>query len=182
MGSMSIIEGNELLLRHLTKQDLNDFTRLVTDPLYGKFSPLGRITEEVAERMLDHIVANYQSNRYEFWVVMDKEDNKIVGCVGYHPVIFENKLQEMYFVGFDTKYWGSKFPVVATQYACHYAFNEEKLAKLIVFVHPDDTTALMCAQIVEAKFEKEAMFFGANLFLFSIEKEAFSQLALDPSV
>ena len=110
MGSMSIIEGNELLLRHLTKQDLEAFTKLITDPLYGKFSPLGKITEEVAVMMVNNIVNHYEEEHYQFWVVIDKFYNKIAGFVGYHPVIFENKSQEMYFVGFDTKYWGSKFP------------------------------------------------------------------------
>src|SRR5579871_2164214 len=100
MGSMSIIEGNELLLRHLTKQDLNDFTALVTDPLYGKYSPLGKITEEIAMMMVNNIVANYHKEKFEFWVVVDKIYNALAGFVGYHPVIFENRVQEMYFVGF----------------------------------------------------------------------------------
>ncbi len=176
MGSMSIIEGNELLLRHLTKQDLNDFTALVTDPLYGKFSPLGKITEEVAATMVSNIVENYQKSKYEFWVVVDKLYGALAGFVGYHPVFFENKLQEMYFVGFYTKYWGSKFPQEATWFVCDYAFNKEQIPRLISFVHPNDTTALMCAQIMEAKFEKQALFLGAPLFLFSTSKQDFAQL------
>jgi len=179
MGSMSVIEGNNLLLRHLTKADLGDFTKVVTDSLYGKFSPLGKITEEVAEQMLNHIVDNYHTNRYEFWAVLDKQFQSIAGFVGYHPVIFENVTQEMFFVGFYTKYWGSKFPAIATGYACQYAFEEEKIPKLIAFVHPDDTAALMCAQIMEAKFEKEAVFFGATLFLFSLEQKNFNRLVLE---
>ena len=175
---MSVIEGNEFLLRHLTKQDLQDFTVLVTDPLYGKYSPLGRITEEAAELMLNNIVANYDSNQYEFWVVMDKEYNSLAGFVGYHPILFENKRYEMYFVGFYTKYWGSKFPEQASQYACNYALNQRKIPQLIAFVHPDDTAALMCTQILDAKFEREAKFFGATLFLFSINQTDFKPLQI----
>lgn len=178
MGSMSIIEGNELILRHLTKADLNEFTSLVTDPMYGKFSPLGKISETIAIQVVNHIVENYETNRYEFWVVVDKENKRTVGFVGYHPVIFENRMHEMYFVAFKTKYWGSKFPEQATKYVCDYAFNREHIPKLIAFVHPEDTAALMCAQILEAKFEKEAEFFGASLFLFSIDKQGFSALNL----
>ncbi len=179
---MSIIEGNELLLRHLTKQDLHDFTSLVTDPLYGKYSPLGRITEGAAELMLNSIVDNYGTNQYEFWVVMDKEHDSLAGFVGYHPVTFEEKNHEMYFVGFHTKYWGSKFPEQASQHACDYAFNQKKIPQLIAFVHPNDTAALMCTQILEAKFEKEAKFFGATIFLFSINQQAFSHLHLSKAV
>jgi len=177
---MSIIEGNELLLRHLTKQDLNDFTTLVTDPLYGKFSPLGKLTEEIAVIVLDSVVQNYHKNSYEFWVVVDKFYGTLAGFVGYHPIHFENKLQQMYFVGFYTKYWGSKFPQEATKHVCDYAFNKEQIPHLISFVHPDDTTALMCAQIMDAKFEKEALFWGTPLFLFTTSKQAFVELPATP--
>lgn len=170
MGSMSIIEGNELLLRHLTKQDLEDFVTLITDPLYGKFAPLGKITEEAALSMVDNIVSHYENESYQFWVVIDKFYHNIAGFVGYHPVIFEHKPQKMYFVGFKTKYWGSKFPEQATRFACDYALNQKAISKLITFVHPDDTAALMCVQFLDAKFEKEALFFGVKLFLFSIDK------------
>lgn len=170
---MSIIEGNELLMRHLTKQDLNDFTALVTDPLYGKFSPLGKITEEIAVTIVNNVAENYPKNSYEFWVVVDKLDGELAGFVGYHPIHFENKFHQMYFVGFYTKYWGSKFPQEATQHVCNYAFNSAQVTQLVSFVHPDDTTALMCAQIMEAQFEKEALFFGVPIFLFSTNKQVF---------
>lgn len=171
MGSMSIIEGNELMLRPLVREDLNDFTRLVANPLYGKYSPLGHMTEELAEKVLDKVILNYQEKHYEFWVVMDKKYNTVAGFVGYHPVLFEEKIEEMYFVGFNTKYWGGNFPEKATRFVCNFAFNQDGLSKLIAFVHPDDTAALMCVQIMNAKFEKEALFFGASLFLFSLEKQ-----------
>jgi len=174
MGSMSLIEGNELILRRLTKQDLNDFTALVTNPLYGKFSPLGRMTEDAAARTVDSIVENYESKRYEFWVVIDKKDKAIAGFVGYHPVIFENEIHNMFFVGFYTKYWGSKFPEQAARYVCDYAFNKKNISRLIAFVHPDDTMGLMCAQIMGAKLEKETLYFGATLFLFSLDKQDFN--------
>lgn len=176
MGSMSIIEGNELILRPLTKQDLNDFTKLVTDPLYGKFSPLGKITEEVANNLVEKVIESYKTNYYEFWVIEDKKAKSLAGFIGYHPVIFEDQLQEMYFVGFYTKYWGSKFPEQATKYVCDYAFNKEKVTRLIAFVHPEDTAALMCAQMMDARFEKETLFFGASLFLFSLDKHTFNRL------
>ena len=173
---MSIIEGNDLTLRYLTQADLHAFTALVTDPLYGKFSPIGKLTEKVAATLVNNITIHYPDNKYEFWVVVDKQDNQIAGFVGYHPIIFENKLHNMYFVGFNTKYWGSRFPEIATQYACDYAFNKEQIPRLLAFVHPDDTAALMCAQIMEAKFEREAKVFGATLFLFSIDKQDFKKL------
>lgn len=177
MGSMSIIEGNEILLRHLMKQDLEDFTFVVTNPLYGKFSPLGKITSEAASVALEEIIHHYRLNTYEFWVVLDKDENKIAGFVGHHPIVYENRLQEMFFAGFYTKYWGSKFPELATRYVCHNAFKEKNIPKLVSFVHPEDTASLMCAQIVDAKFEGETSFFGVTLFLFSLERKDFEKIA-----
>ena len=182
MGSMSIIEGNELLLRHLTKQDLKDFTAVLTNPLYGKFSPLGKITESLAGDLLDNIVKQYDLNRYEFWVVVDKTHKTIAGFVGYHPIVFEDKLHEMYFVGFYPKFWGSKFPEMATKYVCHYAFSQDKLNRLLVLVHPEDTAALMCTQIVEAEFIKEALFFGVKMFMFMIENKSFQKFNLSNQI
>jgi len=176
MGSMSVMEGNEILLRPLVKPDLHDFANLVTDPLYGKYSPLGQLTNDIAKEIVDNILANYDANGYEFWVAVDKKKDTIAGFVGYHPVIFENKTHEMYFVGFYTRYWGSRFPEQATQFICDYAFNKGKISQLLAFVHPDDTASLMCAQIIEAKFQKEAQFFGASLFIFSIDKKDFKKI------
>lgn len=179
MGSMSIIEGNELQLRHLTKQDIDDFTQVVTNPLYGKYSPLGKLSRDAALDALEGIIANYKLRTYEFWVVMDKEENKIAGFVGHHPIIYQQKLHEMFFVGFYTKYWGSKFPEQAILFACNYAFHQKDIPKLLVFVHPDDTAALMCAQMIDAKFEGEVPFFGASFFLFSKEKKDFAKIKMN---
>lgn len=173
---MSIIEGNELVLRHLTRQDLPDLNHVLTNPLYGKYSPLGKISSEVALQALEGIITNYKLKTYQFWVVVDKEENRNAGFVGHHPVIYENKLYEMFFVGFYTRYWGSKFPELATHFACDFAFNKLDIPKLIAFVHPKDTTGLMSAQMLDAKFEGEVLFFGATFFLFSLKKQDFAKL------
>jgi RimJ/RimL family protein N-acetyltransferase len=168
MGSIAVIEGNECLMRRLTTEDLDQFSVLVTAPLYGKFSPFGKMSQEFAIKSAKLIISNYQLDRYEFLVVIDKKDKTIAGFVGYHPVMFNKSLQYMFFVGFHTKYWGTNIPEQATQMASHYAFNT--LSRLILFVHPDDTTALMTAQCIEARFEREALYFGAKLFLFVLER------------
>lgn len=178
MGSMSIIEGNELLLRHLNQQDLKDFEFVVTNPLYGKFSPLGKISHMAAKTALEGIVANYNLRSYQFWVVVDKEENRIAGFVGHHPIIYENKLHEMFFIGFYTRYWGSKFPEQATRFACDFAFQKLGINRLISFVHPEDTTGLMSAQMMNAKFEGQVPFFGATFFLFSLDSQDFDTKTL----
>ena len=170
MGSTSVIEGNECLMRRLTTEDLDQFSKLVTDPLYGKFSPFGKMSQEFAIKSAKHIISNYEIDRYEFLVVIDKKDQTLAGFVGYHPVMFNKSLQYMFFVGFHTKYWGTNIPGQATRLICNYAFNT--LSRLIIFVHPDDTTALMTVQCVEARFERETLYFGAKLFLFVAEKRS----------
>ena len=59
-------------------------------------------------------------------------------------------------------------------------FGPATISELLSFVHPDDTTALMCAQIMDAKFEKEALFWGTPIFLFTTSKQAFVELPTTP--
>lgn len=166
----NFIETNDLLLRHATKEDTSDFVGLVTKPAYGRLSPFGSLSAPMANSVLDTIISDYEKKKTanEFWTVVDKKQNAYAGFVGYQPVVFDNTLQEMFFVGFLRKFWGSDLPLHATIAACKYAFNAGQLARMIAFVHPEDVESIFIAQTLGSQFEKECLFFDATVLLFSL--------------
>lgn len=84
--------------------------------------------------------------------------------------MFEEKTQEMFFIGFNRRFWGSLIPQSAAKAACRYAFNEKKINQFIAFVHPEDVESLYLAQTLGYQFEKECLFFDATVILFSLVK------------
>jgi RimJ/RimL family protein N-acetyltransferase len=167
-----LLDSEELLIRHTNNQDLEAFASLVTQPIYGQYSPFGRPTKESAKILFNQILAGYNNGEYEFWVVLDKKKNlAFTGYVGYHPAHFENEIQQLFFMGFHQSYWGSRYTELAANLACEYAFKKANIPKLYAFVHPNDMITLRCTQTLGAQFEKEILYFDATLFLFSLHEQ-----------
>lgn len=162
------LETDTLLLRHTDKQDSEDFSSLVSLPAFGKLSPFGSVTKENAGIILDSIIKNYENEAYDFWTVVDKKNNTYAGFVGYQPVVFENQSEEMFFIGFYRKFWGSELPLSASKMVCEHVFKKGRISRLIAFVHPEDVESIYIAQSLGSQFEKQTLFFDATVLLFSL--------------
>jgi len=163
-------DSPDMLFRHISNQDEKDFITLVTNPLYGQFSPFGTITQQTAQDAFKTILSNYENETYEFWAVIDKKANTFAGFSGFYPVSFEDQLEEMFFMGLQQQYWEGFFSLNVAKLACNDAFTIKKIPKLISFINPSDIASLNCAIQLGAQFEKTTKFFGTTVFLFSIEK------------
>lgn len=162
------METQDLLLRHTNKEDLNEFSSLVTLPAFGRLSPFGAMTPSKAKEVLHQIIENYQKDNYGFWCVIDKKSGQYAGFVGFQPVILDDSVEEMFYIGFNRKFWGSLVPLQAAKAVCQYAFDQKKISRFIAFIHPEDVESIYIAQNLGSQFEKECLFFDATVLLFSI--------------
>ncbi len=170
-----MIETNELILRHATKEDAPEFVSMVTKPAYTELSPFGNLSAESANQFIDSIILSFETKpkpNFQFWTVIDKKTNTYAGYVGYQPVVFENKEESMYFTGFVRKFWGTQIPLHSAVAACKYAFNGGNnggnLNRMIAMIHPDDVESLYIAQTLGCHFEKECRYYDATFLLFSL--------------
>lgn len=171
MIDASTLDTKKISLRHFVPNDLNNLITLVTTPPYGKFSPFGQNnTAFVKENFENTLIQFYNNPGYELWCVIDKQKDNFSGYAGYHPVTFEDTVYIMYFCAFQKQYWDSTIPLEATSLACNFAFNEN-IPKLVAFINPYDIATLTLVKEMKGKLVKEAPFFGASVFLFSLEKE-----------
>jgi [ribosomal protein S5]-alanine N-acetyltransferase len=170
MLSKMTLENENILLRPIYKNDLNNFISLVTGPAFGKFSPFGDITPERADLLIDDLIKNYYKKFFTFWTVLDKKTQRYAGFTGHHPVSFDNKNYEMFFMGLYPKYWIKDFASQAAALTCNYAFQHEGVSEVIAFVHPEDKGSLECAKNLGGQLEKEALFFGVSVYLYSLDK------------
>lgn len=170
MEHAAFLENDHTLLRPIDKQDSTDFIGLVSNPPYGQYSPFGAMTPESAKILFNALLFNRDDKNYHLWCVVDKTHNRFSGFIGYHPVTFENAMQDMFFWGFFSKYWGSVLPTQAAQLTYQDAFKAKALPKLIAFVHPMDVASLKGFEVLGAQFEKQTLFFGATVFLYTIPK------------
>lgn len=169
MEQSTNLETKELILRHIDKQDRDDFVNLITLPAFGRLSPFGSLTTEGADSVLNRIIQSYSSKNQGsgFWTVINKKDNSYAGFVGYQPIVFEQTSVEMFFIGFNRRFWGTQLPLAAAEAVNHYAFTLGNIKQFIVFIHPEDVESIYIAQNLKYNYEKECLFFDATVLLFS---------------
>jgi len=168
MDPSAIIEMESILLRETDRQDLDAFTAVVTRSDFGRYSPFGAMTKEQAWKTFDWIIHNADRTRQDFWVVEHKNPKEYTGFVGYQSLEFEEKIEKILYSGFDRKYWGSKFPLMATQALCREAFLQGRVSYFFSFIHPEDIETLYIAQMLGCTFEKECTLLDNSVFLFSL--------------
>lgn len=158
-----IFENADMKIRHIIKQDMNDFVSLITLPAYGRLSPFGALSKPEAEKLAQKLI-DIEHHKTTFWTVTHHQE--YAGFVGYQSVIFEEKPEEMLYLGFNRKYWGSELPLMAAKSACEFAFKFGHISRLIAFVHPEDVESIYVAQSLGSTFLKQCLFFDAMVMLF----------------
>lgn len=158
---------DRLILRRITKDDAQDFFEIRSNKKL-----MAALDKEPFKNMdellsfLEQIESGINSNTSIAWAVCLKEDNKMIGHVGYHRIDFVNHRAEIGYAllsQFHNKGLGSE----ALKAVLDIAFNQFNFHSLEADVNPANNPSIKL--ITKMGFVKEAHFrenyFYRNTFL-----------------
>ena len=171
-----ILETTRLILREITPADIDDLFQLRNDlntmKYIGKTIPVSR--EEVG-KLVERITEGYRLSSAIGWGITLKENNKLIGNIGYHIIEKENYRAEIGYM-LISDLWRQGIMSESVQAVLQYGFDVMKLHSVEAKIDPENEKSkgiLKKFNFISEGFFKENYFFNGQF----LDTEVFSLLA-----
>lgn len=142
------IETTRLQLRPFTEDDLENLTKLSTNPIVMQQFPAHLKTPEAARRLLNGILQHQQKYDFSLWAVMHKIDRQFIGFCGLLKQIVDHISFVELGYRFDNAYWQQGLATEAAIACKHYAFSVLNLPAIYSMILPDNFASRRVAEKV----------------------------------
>lgn len=134
-----IIEGNNILMKQIEKQDLNDYLEINMNEVLYRFKP-GEPRKTIAA--VENIIGHHERDFYKKKVItlgiyLKNDNNKMVGVAEIFD--FDNTVNVVT-IGYtlNQNYWGRGIATKATALLLKYLFDEINVNRIQAFVMPQN--------------------------------------------
>lgn len=159
-----VLETERLILRMVTMADAQDMFELRADKVAMRYiqKPLVKSIAEV-EALITKMTN--LSERIQ-WAITLKDDNKIIGTIGYHYIEKENYRAEIGYM-LSPAHWNTGLMSEAIEKVIEYGFNEMKLHSIEAIINPGNDVSrktLKKFHFVKEGFFKENFYFDGKFY------------------
>ncbi|WP_202710943.1 GNAT family N-acetyltransferase [Sporosalibacterium faouarense] len=168
-----MIETKRLILREMTSKDLDELSRILTDPRTMKFWEKPFSINQV-ENWIERNIKAYKQYGYGRWLVCLKEENRVIGDVGFLVVDINDKVENDLGYIIHADYWNKGYGKEAAEACLNYGFTKLGMKRIIANMAWDHYSSIKLAKKIGMKEENEFINKrnrGILTYLYSIEKE-----------
>ena len=136
-----MLKGKRVTLRSIERSDIPTFVRWFNDRAVTRFlarqQPMSLAEEE---RWFEHRLENPEG----FIFGIAAEDGALVGNIGLHQINWKDRHAMLGIVIGEKEYWGRGYGTDAISTMLRFAFNEQNLHRVWLYVYPENERALRC--------------------------------------
>jgi ribosomal-protein-alanine N-acetyltransferase len=170
---MIILETSRLILRHVTRADLDPLAALFADPDVMRFSR-GPESREHTQRWIEGCIQDYQPDRWGFglWGVVLKSTGQLIGFCGltkFDDVDGQPEVEIGY--RFAKAHWGQGLAAEAAIATRDYAFSHLGMGRLISLIEADNAPSARVAQKAGMSLEKTVTMWNKPVGVYVVSKD-----------
>jgi ribosomal-protein-alanine N-acetyltransferase len=161
------LETNRLNLRRLKSEDVSEIFALRSNPEIMKFIPRPLMkTREEALEFISVMDANVNNNILLNWAITTKEEDKLIGMIGFYRMKPENYRAEVGYI-LSAEFHGQGIITEALERIIQFGFEEMKLNSIEAVIDPEnfgsEKVLLKNNFIKEGHFKEHTFFEGKFL-------------------
>lgn len=170
---MREIETPRLRLRQFTPNDLDDLSRLYSNPDLMRYIGKGIKTKNETETALSSILKHYQHG-FGMWAVISKDNDKLIGRCGLCFLDNTSEVELGYLL--DQSYWCKGLATEASQASLKYGFEVVKLDRIVAIAQPKNLASRRVMEKVGMKYEKDAYFYNKDVVYYAISRDVYQMI------
>ena len=151
------LESERLLLRQITKDDVNEVFEMRSNPEIMKFVPRPLVTSK--EEALEHIKliqTKIEENTGINWAITLKGNSRLIGIIGHYRISWENLRSEIGYMILP-EYHGKGITSEAVKLLIDYGFKTMKMHSLEAIIDPRNHASAKVLEknnfVLEAQFK-----------------------------
>lgn len=151
-----ILQTNNLILRQIHLDDAKEVFEIRSNPETMKFipRPLAETIED-AQKFITDCNAGIEKNEYINWAIAQKEDNKLIGMIGFFRMQPENFRGEIGYI-LNPNFHGKGIMKEASDEAIKFGFEKMNFHSIEAVIDPKNIASEKLLQ--KLNFKKEAHF------------------------
>jgi ribosomal-protein-alanine N-acetyltransferase len=167
------ISTNRLCLRRFSKEDLNDYAKIMGDHEVGKWFPKGDgYTREEAKRSLDSILEHWDKHGFGIWAITDRERKVLLGRCGLNLIAETSEIEVDFVLARDS--WGRGYATEAAKAALAYGFGTLMLDKIIALAKPENIASRRVIEKIGMRYTKRAEYWGITCAYYDISRAEYT--------
>lgn len=170
---MREIETPRLRLRQFTLNDLDDLSRLYSNPDLMRYIGKGIKTKNETETALSSILRHYQHG-FGMWAVISKDNDKLIGRCGLCFLDNTPEVELGYLL--DQPYWRKGLATEASHASLKYGFEVVKLDRIVAIAQPKNLASRRVMEKVGMKYEKAAYFYNKDVVYYAISRDVYQMI------
>lgn len=143
---MYIFETRRLIGRQLSRLDLSELTKILSDPEVMKYSVRGVCDENATRDFIDWCLECYESHGMGPWALVEKGSTDLVGFCGVGPEMVDGIEEANLGYRLAKRYWNQGLASEAAKGVLDYAFCQRQLATVVVIIEPEHVASLRVAE------------------------------------
>ncbi|MEI6079171.1 MAG: GNAT family N-acetyltransferase [bacterium] len=143
-----ILETERTILRAWESSDLDDYAKIMSDPLVLKYLP--SLPPDYAKTKIDSRAEQQKNLGFCLWAVVLKENNKLIGHCGLQHIWNTKDVEIGYALA--APYWGMGLATEIAQASLNYGFKTLGLKEIIAVVFPDNPRSRHVLEKIGMKF------------------------------
>ncbi|GMA61306.1 GNAT family N-acetyltransferase [Alicyclobacillus fastidiosus] len=150
---MPTLESERLVLRRITKDDVDDMFAYACDPNVSRFTTWdSHRTLEDTLKYINVVLTKYENNEPTDWGIVDKQYGKFIGTVGF---VYVNSNHSRAEIGYalSKKYWEQGIMTEAVREIIRYGFQELALNRIEARAEVPNIGSWRVMEKVNMKFE-----------------------------
>lgn len=168
------IETERLILREMTRNDLEALCRIMCDEEVMRAAYVNAFSEEEVQAWLNRHLKRYEDYGFGLWAVVLKETNEMIGQCGLTWQTWNEKaILEIGYL-FQKAYWHKGYATEAAIACKEYAFNvlgADSVYSTIRDTHiASQKVAMRNGMKIVDKFTKNFRFVDMDFYLYSVDK------------
>ena len=174
MPTAAHIETTRLLLRRLTRDDVDAIFAIIGDPIAMQYYPRTFTREDAAE-WIDRNLSRYEKDGYGWLAIVLKSSGEVIGDCGLSWQLADEEpvLELGYHLRRD--HWGHGYATEAAQACMEYAFCVLKLDRLVSLIKPENIPSRRVAERNRMSADREVMHAGEPHLLYVMTRENYGQ-------
>ena len=152
-----ILQTEQLILRHLVMDDLDELFSLYQDPEIRRYFPNGvKNLDDTKEELEWYLNGHPEHPKLGLWATVHKETGKFIGRCGLLPWEIDNMPEVEIAYLLDKTYWHQGLATEAALGIMKYGFENLNLSRLICLMHPENLASQRVAERIGMKLESRA--------------------------
>ncbi|MEI6093075.1 MAG: GNAT family N-acetyltransferase [bacterium] len=131
-----VLETDRTILRPWRSSDLEEYYKIISNPLVLKYLPIDSITVEETEAKLQSRMDQHDLNGFCLWAVILKADKSIIGHCGLQYIYNTQDIELGY--ALSPAFWNKGLATETAKASLEYAFKTLKLKTILGLVNKDN--------------------------------------------